>query len=124
MEGPMMSGSERNKNPHRCQLCNWLEGILIIYFIHMRIPFGNQTGFQMSQWPIRIQLHSVHQLTSNCLLYRRVIKSQVSFCSGANIFSLMASFYPRINKTVDTDLGTKYESTKEIKALYEDDKWE
>jgi len=32
---------------------------------HTYIPFGNQMDLQTSQWPIKIQLHSVHPPTSS-----------------------------------------------------------
>ena len=117
MEEPVMSGNQRNKNPHIILLYNRWEGVLIIQFISQRVPFSNQTGLQMCQWPIAIQLYSVHSPTSNCFFpRRRTTRSRVPFCFRANISSLITSFKLGIDRASNTNLRIKYESKEEIKS--------
>jgi len=74
-------------------------------------------AFEGANDPSGVQLHSVYPLASNCFLpERKNNKIPMLFYSRAIISFFMASFHPGIDKASDIDLGTKYESIKDIKV--------
>ena len=68
VEVSTMSGCQRYKQSNRSQLGNRGEGIRIIHFIGLGIPFSNKADFQPSNQSIKINLHCKHPSTTNGFL--------------------------------------------------------
>ena len=118
MKRLVISGGQRENNSHRCQLCNWWEGVVIIHAILIRITFGNEPrthwdlASQSTPTDIQLVFFSGGR-TTRCRFYSVL---RLAFLPSWHLSNLGY-------RGLLTDLGTKYESIKEINAWKERQMW-